>query len=78
MKKVTNRVWIVDGGDVCEDCFDAHFSDMAKCIVEDCDEYDDPDNFVNGMCEPCLEVNTPLDPEEQQGWEEIIENWNKG
>jgi hypothetical protein len=29
------------------------------------------------MCESCLEVNTPLDPSNQEGWEHNIRRWNE-
>jgi hypothetical protein len=49
---------------------------MVKCAIDNCEEYDDENNFTDGMCESCLEVNTPLDPEVQEGWEHNIEKWN--
>jgi hypothetical protein len=34
---------------------------MVKCVSDICEEYDEPANFIVGMCESCLEVDTPSD-----------------
>jgi len=76
LKTTTTHYWEVDGDFVCDECFDTQYSHMVKCAIDNCEEYDDENNFTDGMCASCLEVNTPLDPEVQEGWEHNIEKWN--
>ncbi|HIE5289214.1 TPA: hypothetical protein ACXNO4_001433 [Proteus mirabilis] len=63
---------------VCDECFEDNYSSLVKCSIDGCNEYDEKSNLIKGMCESCYEVNSPLSPEEQEGWEHNIRKWNEG
>jgi len=73
----SNHSWSVDGDDVCDNCYPGAYGDLVKCNVAGCDNYEEEDDLTDGMCESCLEVNTPLDPSDQEGWEHNIRRWNE-
>ncbi|ROQ19862.1 hypothetical protein EDC38_0453 [Marinimicrobium koreense] len=68
--------WEVDGEEICDDCFGARYSHMEKCGSYDCLNYEDPKDLINGLCEDCDEVEGPINPEDQEGWEHNAEKWN--
>jgi len=72
------RFWSVDHYQVCDECFVEKYDHLVKCSTSSCIVYGDEDDFRDGMCESCEEVNTPLDPEAQEGWEHNIRRWNEG
>jgi hypothetical protein len=74
----SQHLWLVDGGRVCDECFDNTYSHLVKCGVADCNTYMEEDDLTDGMCESCLEVDTPLDPSDQEGGEHNIRRWNEG
>lgn len=73
----SNHFWSVDGTYVCDNCFSDAYGDLVKCCIADCDTYAEEDDFTDGMCESCLEVNTPLAPSDQEGWEHNIRRWSE-
>lgn len=78
-KSITSRKsWSIDGGDVCDDCRRNGYGRLVKCRVEDCNNYEEKIDLTDGMCESCLEVNLPLGPSDQEGWEHNIRRWNEG
>lgn len=73
----TSQFWLVDRQVICDSCFIEHYSELEKCATPGCNEYDEPQNFTNGLCDSCNELAAGIDPQDEEGWRHNAMKWNE-
>ena len=68
---------IVDGEKLCAICYDQDYEKFIECREDVCDNWDDPDNMKEGLCEACWEVRGSCSESDEQDLDDFCENLTK-